>query len=30
MPQPLYRIVNQLTSEPSRTGSLIITVFGDA
>ncbi|MDU2927049.1 MAG: phenylacetic acid degradation operon negative regulatory protein PaaX, partial [Bradyrhizobium sp.] len=30
MPQPLSRIVNQLKSEPSRTGSLIITVFGDA
>jgi len=30
MPQPLSRIVHQLKSEPSRTGSLIITVFGDA
>jgi len=30
MPQPLSRIVNQLKSEPSRTGSLIITLFGDA
>jgi phenylacetic acid degradation operon negative regulatory protein len=30
MPQPLSRIVSQLKSEPSRTGSLIITVFGDA
>src|SRR3954452_15843322 len=30
MAQPLARIVNQLKSEPSRTGSLVITVFGDA
>ena len=30
MPQPLARIVNQLKREPSRTGSIIITVFGDA
>ena len=30
MPQPLARIVQQLKREPSRTGSIIITVFGDA
>src|ERR1051325_3203945 len=30
MPQPLARIVNQLKREPSRTGSIVITVFGDA
>src|SRR6201995_1939582 len=30
MPQPLSRIVNQLKREPSRTGSIVITVFGDA
>ena len=30
MPQPLARIVDQLKREPSRTGSIIITVFGDA
>ena len=30
MPQPLSSIVDQLKREPSRTGSLIITVFGDA
>jgi phenylacetic acid degradation operon negative regulatory protein len=30
MPQPLSRIVDQLKREPSRTGSIIITVFGDA
>ncbi|MGB8398012.1 phenylacetic acid degradation operon negative regulatory protein PaaX [Bradyrhizobium sp.] len=30
MPPPLARIVNQLKREPSRTGSLVITVFGDA
>jgi phenylacetic acid degradation operon negative regulatory protein len=30
MPQPLARIVEQLKREPSRTGSIIITVFGDA
>ena len=30
MQQPLSRIVEQLKREPSRTGSLIITVFGDA
>jgi phenylacetic acid degradation operon negative regulatory protein len=30
MPQPLDRIVDQLKREPSRTGSIVITVFGDA
>jgi phenylacetic acid degradation operon negative regulatory protein len=30
MSQPLARIVNQLKREPSRTGSIVITVFGDA
>ena len=30
MPQPLARIIEQLKREPSRTGSIIITVFGDA
>jgi phenylacetic acid degradation operon negative regulatory protein len=30
MPQPLARIVEQLKREPSRTGSIAITVFGDA
>ena len=30
MPQPLERIVDQLKREPSRTGSIVITVFGDA
>jgi phenylacetic acid degradation operon negative regulatory protein len=30
MPQPLDRIVQELKREPSRTGSIIITVFGDA
>ena len=30
MPQPLARIIDQLKREPSRTGSIIITVFGDA
>ena len=30
MPQPLARIVDQLRREPSRTGSIVITVFGDA
>jgi phenylacetic acid degradation operon negative regulatory protein len=30
MPQPLARVVDQLKREPSRTGSIIITVFGDA
>jgi phenylacetic acid degradation operon negative regulatory protein len=32
MPQPaaLSRIINQLKREPSRTGSIVITVLGDA
>ncbi len=30
MPPPLSRIVQQLKREPSRTGSIIITLFGDA
>ena len=30
MPQPLAQIVEQLKREPSRTGSIVITVFGDA
>jgi phenylacetic acid degradation operon negative regulatory protein len=30
MPQPLARIVEQLKREPSRTGSIVITLFGDA
>jgi phenylacetic acid degradation operon negative regulatory protein len=30
MPQPLTRIVEQLKREPSRSGSIVITVFGDA
>ena len=30
MPQPLARIIDQLKREPSRTGSIVITVFGDA
>src|ERR1700744_2756383 len=30
MPQPLALIVEQLKREPSRTGSIAITVFGDA
>ena len=30
MPQPLDRIIGQLKREPSRTGSIVITVFGDA
>jgi phenylacetic acid degradation operon negative regulatory protein len=30
MPQPLARIIDQFKREPSRTGSIIITVFGDA
>jgi len=30
MPQPLSRIIDQLKREPSRTGSIVITVFGDA
>jgi phenylacetic acid degradation operon negative regulatory protein len=29
-PPPLTRIVQQLKREPSRTGSIVITVFGDA
>src|ERR1700760_652018 len=29
-PQPLARIIDQLKREPSRAGSIIITVFGDA
>ncbi|MBV9459159.1 MAG: phenylacetic acid degradation operon negative regulatory protein PaaX [Bradyrhizobium sp.] len=29
-PQPLARIIDQLKREPSRTGSIIVTVFGDA
>jgi phenylacetic acid degradation operon negative regulatory protein len=29
-PQPLARIIDQLKREPSRTGSIVITVFGDA
>src|SRR6201985_2313795 len=29
-PQPLARIIDQLKREPSRTGSIIITMFGDA
>lgn len=29
-PHPLSRIVDQLKREPSRTGSIVITVFGDA
>jgi phenylacetic acid degradation operon negative regulatory protein len=29
-PQPLARIIDQLKREPSRTGSIIITLFGDA
>src|ERR1700724_4889871 len=29
-PQPLTRIIDQLKREPSRTGSIIITMFGDA
>ena len=29
-PQPLACIIDQLKREPSRTGSIIITVFGDA
>jgi phenylacetic acid degradation operon negative regulatory protein len=28
--QPLARIISQLKREPSRTGSIVITVFGDA
>jgi len=30
MPQPLDRIIEELKREPSRTGSIVITVFGDA
>jgi phenylacetic acid degradation operon negative regulatory protein len=30
MPHPLARIVDQLKREPSRTGSIVITMFGDA
>ena len=30
MPRPLARIIDQLKREPSRTGSIVITVFGDA
>src|SRR5882757_6514098 len=30
MPPPLARVVEQLKREPSRTGSIVITVFGDA
>ena len=30
MAHPLARIIEQLKREPSRTGSIIITVFGDA
>jgi phenylacetic acid degradation operon negative regulatory protein len=30
MPQPLDRIIQELKREPSRTGSIAITVFGDA
>src|ERR1700709_1161020 len=30
MPQPLSRIIDQLKREPSRTGSIVITLFGDA
>jgi phenylacetic acid degradation operon negative regulatory protein len=30
MPPPLARIVEQLKREPSRSGSIVITVFGDA
>src|SRR5258708_8994849 len=30
MPQPLDRIIGQLKREPSRTGSIVITLFGDA
>src|SRR5437899_13108654 len=30
MPPPLARIVELLKREPSRTGSIVITVFGDA
>jgi phenylacetic acid degradation operon negative regulatory protein len=30
MPHPLARIVDQLKREPSRTGSIVVTLFGDA
>src|ERR1700704_3132591 len=30
MPHPLARIIEQLKREPSRTGSIVITLFGDA
>src|ERR1700741_1701404 len=30
MAHPLSRIVDQLKREPSRTGSIVVTVFGDA
>jgi phenylacetic acid degradation operon negative regulatory protein len=30
MAQPLARIIDQLKREPSRTGSIVITLFGDA
>jgi phenylacetic acid degradation operon negative regulatory protein len=30
MPQPLARILDQLRREPSRTGSIVVTLFGDA
>ncbi|HEX2363787.1 MAG TPA: phenylacetic acid degradation operon negative regulatory protein PaaX [Bradyrhizobium sp.] len=30
MPHPLVRIIEQLKREPSRTGSIVITLFGDA
>src|ERR1700761_5360722 len=30
MPQPLSRIIDQLKRETSRTGSIVITLFGDA
>src|ERR1700746_2081889 len=30
MPPPLTRIIDQLKREPSRTWSIVITVFGDA
>src|SRR6201990_2038897 len=29
-PHPLARIIDQLKREPSRTGSIVITLFGDA
>jgi phenylacetic acid degradation operon negative regulatory protein len=30
MPHPLARIIDQLKRQPSRTGSIVITLFGDA